>query len=71
MFYTHQTDRTFGYVRALHLKLLLEIPEPCETSLPPYKHECQFEIRVSTRASIIAQEGVLPAAKCCATTTAN
>ena len=55
-FGSHHTDGTFGYVRPLHPKILVETPKPCETSLPPYRHECQFEIRVSTTASVIAPE---------------
>ena len=70
-FYSHHTDGTFGYVRPLHPKILLETPKPCETSLPTYRHECQFEIRVSTKASNIALEGVLRAAKFCSIATAN
>ena len=71
MFDPQRTDGTFGYVRSPHPKLLRETPQLCETSLPPYRFECHFEIRLLTRASIIAPEGVLCAAKCDAIATAN
>ena len=71
IFDTHHTDGMFGYVRPLNSKLFLDTPQLCETSLAPYRHECQFEIRVSTRASNISLEGVLCVHKCCAIATAK
>ena len=69
---THTTPvESSGSSGSYTLKLLLEAPQPCETSLPPNRHECQFEIRVPNRASNVAPEDVLRAAKFCAIATAK